>query len=109
MEERLFSKERRAQTNDRGEYRLFWITPGRYYLSAASTNRPVPGVPFNPGGFTNKYPRTFYPSSSDVASAVPIEVQPAVELSGLDFRLNEQPTYRVRGRVVDPTSGSTPP
>src|SRR5437763_10663641 len=23
-----------AQTNDRGEYRLFWVTPGRYYLSA---------------------------------------------------------------------------
>ena len=98
-----------TQTNDRGEYRIFWITPGRYYLSAASTNRRIPGVPFNPTSFSNKYPRTFYPAAADVASAVPIEVQPAVELSGLDFRLNEQPTYRVRGRVVDPTSGPTPP
>ena len=98
-----------GQTNDRGEYRMFWVTPGQYYLSAASTNRPIPGVPFNPTSFSNKYPRTFYPAAADVASAVPIEVQPAVELSGLDFRLNEQPTYRVRGRVVDPTSGSTPP
>jgi carboxypeptidase family protein len=97
-----------AQTNDRGEYRMFWITPGRYYLSAVSSNRPLPGVPFNPSGPNNRYPRTFYPTAADVDSAVPIEIQPAVELGGLDFRLNEQPTYRVRGRVVDPTSGSTP-
>jgi len=27
----------------------------------------------------------------------------------MDFRLNEQPTYRVRGRVADATAGSTPP
>jgi protocatechuate 3,4-dioxygenase beta subunit len=97
-----------AQTNDRGEYRMFWVTPGRYYLSAVSSNRPIPGVPFNPTSFSNKYPRTFYAVAPDVDSAVPIEVQPAVELSGLDFRLTEQPTYRIRGRVVDPTSGSIP-
>ena len=96
-----------AQTNDRGEYRMFWVTPGRYYMSAVSSNRPISGVPFNPGGFSNKYPRTFYPAVADVASAVPLEVQPAVELSGIDFHLIEQSTYRVRGRVVNPTSGST--
>src|SRR5262245_31798091 len=38
-----------AQTNDRGEYRLFWITPGQYYLSAVSSSSPIPGVPFTPG------------------------------------------------------------
>jgi Carboxypeptidase regulatory-like domain len=97
-----------AQTNDRGEYRLFWVPPGKYYLSAASSNRPIPGVPFNPGGRGNKYPRTYYPATTDVAAAAMIDVQPAVELSGLDFRLTEQQTYRVRGRVVDPTSGQTP-
>src|SRR5262245_58159987 len=97
-----------ATTNDRGEYRIFWITPGRYYLSAASTNRPSPGVPFNPLSARNKYRRMFYPSSTDSATATPIDVQPAVELSGLDVRLNEQATYRVRGRVIDPSSGQIP-
>src|SRR5262245_15734748 len=96
-----------AQTNDRGEYRMFWIAPGRYFLSAASSHRPIPGAPFNPLDFSHKYSRTFYPSATDVSSAVPIDVQPAVELSGIDFRLNEEPTYRVRGRVVDPNSAST--
>src|SRR5262249_47592589 len=98
-----------GQTNDRGEYRIFWVTPGQYVLSAVSSKRPIPGAPLNPGVFSNKYPRTFYRAASDVGSAITIEVQPAAELSGLDFRLNVQPTYQVRGRVVDPTSGLIPP
>jgi hypothetical protein len=97
-----------AVTNDRGEYRLFWITPGRYYLSASSSNRPIPGVPFNPSANRNKYPRTFYPAATDIATAVQVDVQPAMEVSGLDFRLNEQPTYRVSGRLIDPSSGQIP-
>jgi Carboxypeptidase regulatory-like domain len=104
---KTFQQTATVQTNDRGEYRMFWVTPGRYLLSAASSNRPIPGVPFNPGNFSNRYPRTFYPNVTDVSSAVPIEVQPAVELSGIDFRLTEQPTYRVRGRVIDSNSAST--
>src|SRR5262249_44581190 len=84
------------------------VAPGTYYLSAASSNRPIPGVPFNPGMRSNKYPRTFYPASTDINAATTIDLKPAAELSGLDFRLNEQQTYRVRGRVVDSTSGQIP-
>ncbi|PYS03188.1 MAG: hypothetical protein DMG16_07065 [Acidobacteria bacterium] len=105
---KTFQQSGMAATNDRGEYRLFWITPGRYYLSAASSNRPIPGVPFNPAAISNRYPRTFYPAMTDIGTATPVDVQPAIELSGLDFRLNEQPTYSVRGRVIDPNSGQPP-
>jgi protocatechuate 3,4-dioxygenase beta subunit len=105
---KTFQQSGMATTNDRGEYRLFWITPGRYYLSATSSNRPIPGAPFNPAAIRNKYPRTFYPTMTDIGTATPIEVQPAIEISGLDFRLDEQPTYSVRGRVIDPSSGQPP-
>src|SRR5437016_2315535 len=97
-----------AQTNDLGEYRLFWVTPGRYYLSVAPSTRPLPGVPFFPGMSTNKYPRTFYPGTTDASAALLVEIQPASELSGMDFRLAEQPTYRVRGRLVDSATGQAP-
>ena len=105
---KAFQQSGMATTNDRGEYRLFWITPGRYYLSAASSNRPIPGVPFNPAAISNRYPRTFYPAMTDIGTATPVDVQPEIELSGLDFRLTEQPTYSVRGRVIDPNSGQPP-
>src|SRR5437016_3076114 len=34
-----------ARTNDRGEYRLYWITPGRYFLNAGPGRSPFE---FNP-------------------------------------------------------------
>src|SRR5262245_23866535 len=39
-----------VETNDRGEYRLFWLTPGRYYVSA----RPdIAKLPSEPGSLNN--------------------------------------------------------
>jgi hypothetical protein len=106
---KTFQQAGAAQTNDRGEYRLFWITPGRYYLSVAPSTRPLPGVPFFPGLNSNKYPRTFYFGVTDATSVVAVDVQPAVELSGIDFRLKEQATYRVRGQIVDSTGAQAAP
>ena len=96
-----------AQTNDRGEYRLFWVTPGRYYLSVAGSMRPIPGVPFSPGT-SRKYPRTFYPSTTDITAAALIDVSAGGELSGVDVGLREEPRFRVRGRVLDSTTGQPP-
>ena len=33
-EERVLAPVRQTQTNDLGEYRLYWLTPGEYYVSA---------------------------------------------------------------------------
>jgi hypothetical protein len=93
-------------TDDRGEYRLFWVSPGRYYVSAGSPSRPMPGrnvLLGQPG--TNKFPRTFYPATTDPAAAALIDVQPGGEVNGIDLRLTEQALYRVRGRVIDSITG----
>ena len=44
--QRTFQVEGTARTNDRGEYRLYWITPGRYYVSAGTA--PGPNRSLNP-------------------------------------------------------------
>ncbi|HYR87234.1 MAG TPA: carboxypeptidase-like regulatory domain-containing protein [Terriglobia bacterium] len=94
------------QTNDRGEYRFFWVPPGRYYLNAGSPSRPQPGLnAFVPMTVGNKYARVFYPGTADPSAAVAIDIQPAAETGGIDFHLAEQQTYRVRGRVIDSRSG----
>ena len=97
-----------AQTDDRGEYRLFGVAPGSYYMSVAASTRPIPGSPFRTDGSSKKYPRTFYPATTDPATAATIDVQPAAELNGIDFRLVEQPAFHVRGRVVDSITGQIP-
>ena len=44
--QRTFQTAGNARTNDRGEYRFYWITPGRYYLAGGTPQ----GVPATPGG-----------------------------------------------------------
>lgn len=97
-----------AQTDDRGEYRFFGVAPGSYYMSVAASTRPILGSPLRADGSTKRYPRTFYPATTDPATAATIDVQPAVELNGIDFRLIEQPAFHVRGRVVDSITGQIP-
>jgi hypothetical protein len=97
-----------ARTNDRGEYRIYWITPGRYYLSVGPNTgfAPYPNANaiIEPG-----YVLTYYPGTTDPSTAEAIEVQPGAELSTIDFTLNQQPLFRVRGRVFDSRTGQFPP
>ncbi len=95
-----------AQTNDKGEYRVFWAPPGRYYLSAGSPTRPV--LLNATTGTTAKYPQTFYPGTKDISAAAQIEITPGGDLNGVDVRLTLEPTFHVRGRIVDATTGQPP-
>jgi hypothetical protein len=103
-----------ARTNDRGEYRLYWVTPGRYYLAAgtpAGPNRPV-----NPNNITaspNEIPErsfvlTYYPGVSDARGAGLIDINPGGEINGIDFTVVGQQLQRIRGRIVDSDTGRPP-
>lgn len=105
---RNISQAGSAQTNDRGEYRLFWAPPGHYYLSVSSSNRPIGVGLVVGGGNNNKYPRTFYPGVTDFAAATEIDLAPGGELGGMDFRLRQEPVFHVHGRLVDASSGQPP-
>src|SRR5215831_253935 len=84
------------------------MPPGKYYLSVSPSIRPAPGTLGLPSNVNNKYPRTYYPGSSDVSGASEIEVPAGGELNGIDLRLAPQATYLVRGRVVDSATGQFP-
>jgi protocatechuate 3,4-dioxygenase beta subunit len=94
----LFSGQ--GRTNDLGEYRLFGLSPGRYYLNAAANGMTRTGeYDGRPG-----YALTYYPGTSDSAGAKAIDLQPGTVLRGADVTLTKTRTVRVRGRVVDPNS-----
>src|SRR5438093_10674790 len=104
---RTFQMVNSARTDDRGEYRIYWITPGRYYVNASPTGQvfrfPSDNEVIEPG-----YVLTWYPGTADESSAAPIELQPGAELSTVDFRLTRQPLFRIRGRVFDARTGQAP-
>ncbi len=90
-----------GSTDDRGEYRIFGLAPGKYYVSA--TPSPSPGGISGEGD--EEYVQFFYPGVSDPGQAAPLDLQAGAEMNGVDFRLTRMPTVRVRGRVVAAAAG----
>jgi hypothetical protein len=107
---RTFRSIASARTDDRGAYRFFWITPGRYYLSASFRNGPFENSGFrNPNEAEGKpYPTTYYPGTVDSSKAEAVEILPGEELNSIDFVLPQQELYRIRGKVIDARTGKTP-
>jgi beta-lactamase regulating signal transducer with metallopeptidase domain len=65
-------------TDDQGEYRLFWLVPGEYYLQVTP-----PATPGSGGSGT----RMFYPGAVDTTGATPLVIRGDEKLSGLDVQL----------------------
>jgi hypothetical protein len=93
-----------TRTDDRGEFRMTYVTPGRYYVAAGSTPG-VDGAYYN--GIAEVYPITYYPGVPDLAQALPIDVAPGAELA-VELSQHRLPAVRVRGRVVDTRTGRPP-
>jgi 5-hydroxyisourate hydrolase-like protein (transthyretin family) len=107
-----------ARTNDLGEYRMYYLTPGRYYMSAGGAPGGVgpDGIVFLTGGgnfnqpnrIPQTYALTYYPGVSRESDATAVEVPPGADLRGIDLFVSSQQTYKVRGRVVDSRTGQPP-
>jgi 5-hydroxyisourate hydrolase-like protein (transthyretin family) len=95
--EKGFQSVGSAVSDDRGEYRMAGVQPGRYFLVAGG----VSGRPTNPNEIPEVTSLVFYPGVNDVGSASPIELQPGVEENGVDFTLKQQTLHRIRGRAID--------
>jgi hypothetical protein len=85
-----------AEVNDAGEFRVGHLPPGRYYLSAdpdatwEKRNRVASAPQLQP---------TWYPSSLDSSSAMPVVLLPGQELTGAEIRMRRSGVYRIRGKV----------
>jgi hypothetical protein len=110
-------------TNDLGEFRLYGLPPGTYYL-ALSPSMPAgtrlttdaevrwamqpPGAeregPPSPGPIAG-YARLYYPGTTDPDAAVGITVGAGEVREGLEFRLEYSPVGRIEG-VVRNADGS---
>ncbi|MGH9387026.1 MAG: carboxypeptidase regulatory-like domain-containing protein, partial [Vicinamibacterales bacterium] len=101
------------RTNDRGEYRLYWITPGRYYV-AVNGAAPARAVTLlgGTGSFNEilerRYSTSYHPGTVDVSQASVVDVQPGVELTAVDVMVADQGLFHVRGRIVDPITQRSP-
>ena len=116
------------RTDDLGEYHLFWLPPGRYYIVGAvwdfagSVPRYVNAEGTNTNSFVDQryigravflrataggvladneaHIPIFYPGTPDPKLATVIDVKPGADLRGVDIDASAVITPRVRGRVV---------
>jgi hypothetical protein len=107
--QRILQNAGTTRTNDRGEYRFYWVTPGRYYVAGGSA-----AATYGVGGEANslnelgeRYSLTYYPGASDGSRAIPLEVRPGSELVA-DFLTPKQQLYTVSGRILDSSSTTLP-
>lgn len=99
-------------TNDLGEFRIFDLAPGRYYLAVNyRLDDPMrPAVPAPKQRLTTGYLPSFYPNTSDSAKAQALSVAPGDEIRSVDFFLRASHLVTVSGRVISaiPVASGTP-
>ncbi len=72
-------------TDDRGEYRMFFVPPGEYVIRAqVQGGRPAGPVQTSPGQADILVP-THYPSTTDMAQAGKVTVKSGEEVRGIDI------------------------
>ncbi|HYR90293.1 MAG TPA: carboxypeptidase regulatory-like domain-containing protein [Terriglobia bacterium] len=138
--QRVLNQVQGARTNDLGEYRLFWLQPGQYFVSATYAGGPVGqrgaavaaivdalgaagiGGRGGRGGAgaiaaieaqnsnssdteDEGYIPVYYPGTTDAQSATAINLPSGVVFSGVDLTLTPVRTLRVRGQVINGTTG----
>jgi hypothetical protein len=120
----------KATTDDRGEYRIAGLHPGKYYLVVEDKSKPLvtltsiienvnalakmtdakghplkvamPGAPDPP--YT--YAPLFYPRTTDFRQAQGVRLNPGDEMAA-DFLLVSAPVVSIHGKVVNGITGQT--
>jgi hypothetical protein len=90
-------------TDDRGEYRIYGLVPGRYAVFLAGGNY---------GAAFDKYFPAFYPSGDDASAATLFDVKAGTQLHDINLVLLTAQMTKLRGHAIDastdkPVSGAS--
>lgn len=129
--QRLLTMAQLVQTNDLGEYRLFWLSPGRYYISARQGGSPpfvispdndvTEALAASPAFLTQRtlengdfveeaHLPVYFPGSTDAATASPIDLDAGANIGGMDFIIQAPIRARhIRGIVMNTDTGQPAP
>jgi hypothetical protein len=84
-----------VQTDDLGQFRLFWFAPGEYYLRTMTPPQAASG------GGPNFPSPTYFPGTLDAARATPVVIHEGEEYNSADFELQTVKGVRISGTVIN--------
>jgi protocatechuate 3,4-dioxygenase beta subunit len=93
----------RDTTDDQGQFRLFGLPPGDYYVSAVLRTGEITDPS---GGEASGYAPTYYPGTPNLAEAQRVTLGLAQENSNVSFGLISTSLVRVSGQVLTSTGGA---
>ena len=110
---RLAAAGRVSQTNDRGEFRVWGLAPGEYYVMGTNSERPMfsdaAAAPASETDATG-YAPTYYPGTASAEEAQRVPVTTGQDVTGVDFTLLTTRTVSVSGIALQsdgrPMSGA---
>lgn len=104
-------------TNDLGEYRLFGLEPGAYYVSALYQDfagllglRQRSARSTDKGGsetVNEDFAVTYFPGALDIQSASVIRLRPGMTASNVDIQVQFAPAAMIQGTVAGIPAGSS--
>jgi hypothetical protein len=105
---RLVPSGRNATTNDLGQFRIYGLPPGEYYVSATLRNvgamvlEMIGGATAGAAGpsQTTGYASTYYPSTPNPGEAQRVAVAVGQELSSVDIQLQPVKLAKVTGMAM---------
>src|SRR5262245_11175620 len=87
---------RPSQTNDLGDFRIFGLAPGPYYLTATLRT-----VMFGDSDDRSGYAPTYYPGTGSMAEAQRITVVAGQTMTGINMTLLPVRTAKISGKAID--------
>ncbi len=97
---RLVNTGMGATTDDLGQFRLFDLPPGEYFVTGADTFY-GPISMMNTAGPTQGYAPTYFPGSASLDAARPVVVKSGQETPGIEFSLVRVTMGRISGTLRD--------
>ena len=102
--QRILSVVAAQETNDLGEYRLYWLPPSKYFIRAGIQTEDLSAVRSTVPQRFRAAPRmqwipTYFPSAVDVPAADRIDLRSGATVTGTDIRLLQTRTSTVSGVV----------
>ena len=97
-----------ANTQADGAFLIAHLATGRYYLSV-DDRRNMNGSQWERYGGKGPemgYATTFFPNSSDAASAAPVDVSAGSDVRGVEIQLRKSPLFHISGKLAGTTSQS---
>jgi hypothetical protein len=95
---RQLQGHRNGTTNDVGEYRIFDVPQGKYFIKTVPRGLRVSRNAED----AESYMSVYYPGVPEASAANAVEVGAGREIAGIDFMLRKARYATIRGRIVAP-------